>query len=164
MGSAKAGWKANACGMMPLVKCRESRYFSTWKKRRQVEDLQLPEEVRQATAGQQRTVPFGDAVLAFEDAMLGVETCEELFTPAAPCIDLALSGVEIISNGSGSHHQVESTILPPTIQPSKILTCENIQLSAPAMLLKSWRAASTTRSCTVLECIQVKDHLRELCS
>ena len=34
------------------------------------------------------------------------ETCEELFTPRAPHIDLALSGVEIFSNGSGSHHQL----------------------------------------------------------
>lgn len=34
------------------------------------------------------------------------ETCEELFTPRAPHIDLALAGVEIVSNGSGSHHQL----------------------------------------------------------
>eukprot|EP00967_Tisochrysis_lutea_P131387 scaffold228325_cov26-Tisochrysis_lutea.AAC.1 len=34
------------------------------------------------------------------------ETCEELFTPQAPHINLALAGVEIISNGSGSHHQL----------------------------------------------------------
>ena len=34
------------------------------------------------------------------------ETCEELFTPQAPHIALALAGVEIISNGSGSHHQL----------------------------------------------------------
>ena len=38
--------------------------------------------------------------------LLKAETCEELFTPQAPHIGLALSGVEIISNGSGSHHQV----------------------------------------------------------
>jgi hypothetical protein len=34
------------------------------------------------------------------------ETCEELFTPKAPHIDLALAGVEVIANGSGSHHQL----------------------------------------------------------
>ncbi len=34
------------------------------------------------------------------------ETCEELFTPEAPHIQLALAGVEIITNGSGSHHQL----------------------------------------------------------
>jgi hypothetical protein len=38
--------------------------------------------------------------------VLAAETCEELFTPAASHIGLALSGVEIISNGSGSHHQL----------------------------------------------------------
>jgi len=85
--------------------CRETRYFSTWKRKREVEEHYLPDEVREATEGQQKSVPFGDAVLAFEDCVLGVETCEELFTPAAPHIDLALSGVEIISNSSGSHHQ-----------------------------------------------------------
>jgi hypothetical protein len=34
------------------------------------------------------------------------ETCEELFTPSAPHIGLSLGGVEIIANGSGSHHQL----------------------------------------------------------
>ena len=40
------------------------------------------------------------------DLALAPETCEELFTPAAPHIFLALSGIEVFSNGSGSHHQV----------------------------------------------------------
>ncbi|GFR45623.1 hypothetical protein Agub_g7030, partial [Astrephomene gubernaculifera] len=51
-------------------------------------------------------VPFGDAVLKLRDAVLAAETCEELFTPQAPHISLALAGVEVISNGSGSHHQL----------------------------------------------------------
>ena len=34
------------------------------------------------------------------------ETCEELFTPSAPHIELALAGVEVVTNGSGSHHQL----------------------------------------------------------
>lgn len=45
-------------------------------------------------------------VLMLNDATLGCETCEELFTPQASHIDLALNGVDIISNGSGSHHQL----------------------------------------------------------
>lgn len=65
------------------------------------------EEIQKLTSNQQATVPFGDAVLAFQDAVLGVETCEELFTPAAPHVSMALSGVDIISNSSGSHHQVK---------------------------------------------------------
>lgn len=51
-------------------------------------------------------MPFGDGALMFNDLSLAPETCEELFTPAAPHIFLALSGVEVFSNGSGSHHQV----------------------------------------------------------
>lgn len=92
-----------------LLQHRETRYFSTWKRKSEVEGHFLPDEIRDATEGRQRDVPFGDAVLALEDTILGVETCEELFTPAAPHIDLALSGVEIISNSSGSHHQVQQT-------------------------------------------------------
>ena len=34
------------------------------------------------------------------------ESCEELFTPHSPHIELSLNGVEIISNGSGSHHEL----------------------------------------------------------
>jgi len=32
--------------------------------------------------------------------------CEELFVPASPHTILCLSGVEIVTNGSGSHHQL----------------------------------------------------------
>ena len=65
-----------------------------------------------ADATGQRTCPFGDAALCFSDAVLGSETCEELFTPSSPHIRMALAGVEIITNGSGSHHQV-GTLTPP---------------------------------------------------
>ncbi|KAG1675369.1 hypothetical protein FOA52_012288 [Chlamydomonas sp. UWO 241] len=83
---------------------REARWFSAWKRRRTLEDFSLPAAVS-AVAGQ-ATCPFGDGILQFDDARLAAETCEELFTPRAPHIDLALSGVEIFSNGSGSHHQL----------------------------------------------------------
>lgn len=43
----------------------------------------------------QRFAPFGDAALQFTDALLAAETCEELFTPHAPHIRLALSGARI---------------------------------------------------------------------
>ena len=56
----------------------------------------------------QRDCPFGDAVLAFGDCTVASETCEELFTPAAQNIHLALAGVDIVTNGSGSHHQVQA--------------------------------------------------------
>ncbi|KAL6764256.1 hypothetical protein V8C86DRAFT_3017388 [Haematococcus lacustris] len=94
---------------------REARYFSTWKKHGQVELSPLPQAVLAAAqsggpgAGGQPPlpyVPFGDGVLRLTDTVLAAETCEELFTPAAPHINLALAGVEIIANGSGSHHQL----------------------------------------------------------
>eukprot|EP00887_Chlorella_sp_A99_P004869 scaffold4.g4869.t1 len=84
--------------------CRETRWFATWKFRRAVEEHTLPAEIAKLT-GQGRC-PFGDAALSFRDTVLASETCEELFTPQSPHIDLALAGVEIISNGSGSHHQL----------------------------------------------------------
>lgn len=83
---------------------RETRYFKTWKSTRIVEQYGLPPEIREVT--RQRTCSFGNAALLLNDAVLAAETCEELFTPLAPHIALALSGVEIITNGSGSHHQV----------------------------------------------------------
>lgn len=83
---------------------RETRWFTAWQHPKKIEDHQLPPAVA-AVTGQSR-VPFGDAALEFLDASLASETCEELFTPAAPHIQMALNGVEVISNGSGSHHQL----------------------------------------------------------
>lgn len=37
------------------------------------------------------------AVLAFRDTVLAAETCEELFTPQAPHIDLALAGGQLFA-------------------------------------------------------------------
>eukprot|EP00775_Hariotina_reticulata_P006615 gene6615-6843_t len=72
--------------------------------RGQLESHALPPELADLTG--QSSCPFGDGVLCLTDALLAAETCEELFTPQAPHINLALAGVEIISNGSGSHHQL----------------------------------------------------------
>ena len=51
----------------------------------------------------QHTVPIGDCVISLNDTDIAVENCEELFTPNSPNIYFGLDGVEIISNGSGSH-------------------------------------------------------------
>lgn len=40
------------------------------------------------------------------DTCIGAETCEELFTPQSPSINMSLDGVEIITNSSGSHHEL----------------------------------------------------------
>jgi len=83
---------------------REARWFTAWPATRGIESFRLPPCVA-AVAGQD-TAPIGFAALAFADAVLATELCEELFVPDAPHIQLALSGCEIFSNGSGSHHQL----------------------------------------------------------
>lgn len=85
---------------------REGRWFVPWCPSRGVEELPLPPCVQEATADGQRTAPIGFCALEFDDSSASAETCEELFTPCAPHVPLALDGVEIIANGSGSHHEL----------------------------------------------------------
>jgi NAD+ synthase (glutamine-hydrolysing) len=80
------------------------RYFSPWKGERIVEDFYLPRSI-QKIAGQKKT-RIGDALISTRDSCMGTETCEELFTPRAPGIGAGLDGCEIISNSSGSHHEL----------------------------------------------------------
>ena len=82
---------------------RESRWFNSWSQPGQINDHQLPTVMQEI----QRSAPFGDAILAFEDTRIGSEICEELFAPMSPHLGLALMGnVEIILNGSASHHEL----------------------------------------------------------
>ncbi|EKM81868.1 hypothetical protein AGABI1DRAFT_35688 [Agaricus bisporus var. burnettii JB137-S8] len=83
---------------------REMRYFTPWMKPRQWEDHYLPRIIQAVT--KQVKVPFGDAVISTSDTCIGVELCEELFTPASPHILMGLDGVEIFTNSSGSHHEL----------------------------------------------------------
>ncbi|PPQ69472.1 hypothetical protein CVT24_001488 [Panaeolus cyanescens] len=83
---------------------RELRYFTPWTKHRQWEDHYLPRIIQAVT--KQVKVPFGDAVISTTDTCIGVELCEELFTPASPHILMGLDGVEIFTNSSGSHHEL----------------------------------------------------------
>ncbi|KAL7414937.1 hypothetical protein BDY24DRAFT_385103 [Mrakia frigida] len=83
---------------------RELRYFTPWARHREWEEHMLPLNLREITG--QSTVPFGDAVIATLDTCIGVEMCEELFTPASPHILMGLDGVEIFTNSSGSHHEL----------------------------------------------------------
>jgi len=83
---------------------RELRWFSPWTRPQEVEQFPLPGLLRDLTG--QDTVPIGDGVIATLDTCLGSETCEELFAPASPHISMGLNGVEIFSNGSGSHHEL----------------------------------------------------------
>ena len=83
---------------------REARYFTPWHDHCSLDTHHLPDFITAATT--QQTAPIGIAYLALKDCSLGCETCEELFTPRAPHIDLTLNGVEIITNSSGSHHSL----------------------------------------------------------
>ena len=79
---------------------------------------------------QQRECPFGVATLECNDGVIGVETCEELFTARSPHIDMALDGVEIIGNGSGSHHQLRKLNTRADLMLSATSKCGGVYLYA----------------------------------
>lgn len=83
---------------------REMRYFTPWNRPKYYESHQLPKRIQKVTG--QSSVTIGDCVLETLETKLGAETCEELFTPQSPHIAMALDGVEIFTNSSGSHHEL----------------------------------------------------------
>ncbi|PMB64532.1 Glutamine-dependent NAD(+) synthetase [Beauveria bassiana] len=83
---------------------REMRFFTPWKGPRHVEQYFLPPRIQKLQGSRQ--VPIGDVVLSTIDTCLAAETCEELFTPNSPHIEMGLNGVEIFTNSSGSHHSL----------------------------------------------------------
>ncbi len=86
---------------------REMRYFTPWPAalRGRTFPLELANaEIRSVTG--QTSVPFGDAIVQTRDTTVGIELCEELFTPDSPHVALGLRGVEIVLNASGSHHEL----------------------------------------------------------
>ncbi|KAM0247869.1 hypothetical protein ACHAQJ_009685 [Trichoderma viride] len=83
---------------------RENRFFTPWDRPRHVEQYNLPPQIREHQGTRQ--IPIGDVILSLNDTTLAAETCEELFTPQAPHINMALNGVEIFTNSSGSHHSL----------------------------------------------------------
>lgn len=84
---------------------RELRWFTAWKQRdSELEEFQLPIEISEQIS--QKTVPFGYGFVQFLDTAVAAEICEELFSPVPPHAELALNGVEVFMNASGSHHQL----------------------------------------------------------
>ncbi|KNA23337.1 hypothetical protein SOVF_025770 [Spinacia oleracea] len=83
---------------------RELRWFTAWKQKHQMVDFQLPTAIADAIS--QYTVPFGYGFIQFLDTVVAAEICEELFSPVPPHAELALNGVEVFMNSSGSHHQL----------------------------------------------------------
>ncbi|KAK5662971.1 hypothetical protein OQA88_6383 [Cercophora sp. LCS_1] len=84
---------------------REMRHFTPWMRPRETELFHLPKDLAEVQG--ETHVLFGDAVISTPETAFGAETCEELFTPRAPHIDMALDGVEIITNSSGSHFSLQ---------------------------------------------------------
>ena len=57
-------------------------------------------------------VPFGQTLVRLsDDAVLGVEICEDLWTPSTPSTSLALSGANIIVNLSASNEVVTKNLI-----------------------------------------------------
>ncbi|KAM5571237.1 glutamine-dependent NAD(+) synthetase [Rosa sericea] len=83
---------------------RELRWFTAWKQKDQLVEFQLPGDVSEALS--QESVPFGYGYIQFLDTAVAAEVCEELFAPVPPHAELALNGVEVFLNASGSHHQL----------------------------------------------------------
>lgn len=83
---------------------RETRWFAAWTKVRQVEDYFLPRMIQEIS--NQKTVPFGDALISTVDTCIGFEMCEELWNPCSTHVPQSLDGAEILVNGSGSYHEL----------------------------------------------------------
>ena len=79
---------------------RERRYFSSWKPEHGLQSHKVGDAIYMVTG--RRTVPFGYAVLSTAETLIGHELCEELWTADSPHIQMALAGVEIFLNGSGT--------------------------------------------------------------
>ncbi|PAV65352.1 hypothetical protein WR25_24648 [Diploscapter pachys] len=80
---------------------RESRWFVRWTEPFVHVDFFINPDY----GFEQESVPFGDGILESLDGVkIGFEICEELWTAHSSHIELAQQGVDIICNGSGSHH------------------------------------------------------------
>lgn len=92
---------------------RERRFFTSYKDTGILEEHKLSKillDSYDSSNGDGRSlhvsVPFGVASIATAETVIASEVCEELWTADSPHISLALAGVEIICNGSGSHHEL----------------------------------------------------------
>ncbi|PWN54135.1 putative QNS1-glutamine-dependent NAD synthetase [Violaceomyces palustris] len=83
---------------------REMRYFTPWSRKGETDLFTLPRMITKICG--QEEVEFGDAIVKTRDTLIGVELCEELFTPDSPHISQGLDGVEIFTNSSASHHEL----------------------------------------------------------
>lgn len=105
------------------------RYFTPWNKPRQVESYALPRIISTVMSGISE-VPIGDAIIATQDTVIGAETCEELFTPDSLHINMSLNGVEIMTNSSGSHHELRKLDLRIGLMREGLQKCGGIYMYA----------------------------------
>ena len=107
---------------------RESRYFTAYTAKATKTYL-LPTSFSEKF--DQRDCPFGIGfVQSVEGIKVGCESCEELWTPRASHVDLALRGVELIGNGSGSHHELRKLEQRIELMASATRKCGGIYLYA----------------------------------
>lgn len=83
---------------------REGRWFKPWKHGYELHDFQLPFGIQNLKG--QKTAPMGIAMVQCKDTIIASEICEEIWVIKNPHADFCLAGAEIISNASGSHHQL----------------------------------------------------------
>lgn len=105
---------------------RELRWFSAWSLRDKLVEIQLPTDVSEIVS--QISAPFGHAYMQFLDTAVAAEICEELFNADTPRIELALNGVEIFMNASGSHHQLRKLNLRIDAMKNATLVCGGVYL------------------------------------
>lgn len=108
---------------------REMRYFTPWNKPLQVETYALPRSISAIMDGITE-VPIGDAIIATRDTVVGAETCEELFTPQSPHINMSLNGVEILTNSSGSHHELRKLNVRIDLMKEALQKCGGVYMYA----------------------------------
>lgn len=82
---------------------REARWFAPWSKP-DLERFVLNDQIRSIVG--QKDVFIGNAIIQCNDTSIGIEMCEEIWMPRNMHVDYGLDGVEIVSNGSGSHHEL----------------------------------------------------------
>ncbi|WCJ26567.1 Glutamine-dependent NAD(+) synthetase [Euphorbia peplus] len=86
----------------------EFRWFKAWQMSDKLVDFELPNDLSEAIS--QKSAPFGYGIIQFLDTVVAAEVCRELFSTFPPHDDLALNGVEIFLNASGSGHEVGKAI------------------------------------------------------
>lgn len=97
---------------------REVRWFGAWQPEQALKSYVLPPTIQMLKG--QKECPFGFAAIQCNDCVLASETCEELFVPRSPHLDLCLNGVDIFTNGSCSFFELNKVetrtnlILGPT--------------------------------------------------